>query len=101
MDDLYKQNNNRVHWVLFNIPATVTHLDKNTSLPDNAISAHNSWSKTGYKGPCSLRGIHPYIFTLYALDTRLTVNSNSNKSDILNAMQNHVLDTATLIGLYE
>ena len=89
-----------VHWLLFNIPATVNHLDKATQLPAGAISGKNSWGTAGYRGPCPPSGTHHYRFTLYALDTRLTVNSSVNKQDIINAMQNHILERAELIGLY-
>jgi len=90
-----------VHWLLFNIPATMTHLDEATQTPAGAISGKNSWDKQGYGGPCPPSGTHRYFFKLYALDSKLTVNSSVNKQDILNAMQNHILESSELIGLYK
>ena len=90
-----------VHWLLFNIPATLTHLDEATKTPVGAISGKNSWNQEGYGGPCPPSGTHRYFFKLYALDSKLTINSNVNKQDILNAMQNHIMDTSELIGLYK
>ena len=90
-----------VHWLLFNIPAILTHLDEATQTPAGAISGKNSWHQQGYGGPCPPSGTHHYIFKLYALDSKLTVNSSVNKQDILNAMQNHILDSSELIGLYK
>lgn len=90
-----------VHWLLFNIPATLTRLDEATKTPAGAISGKNSWDQQGYGGPCPPSGTHRYFFKLYALDSKLTVNSSVNKQDILNAMQNHILDSSELIGLYK
>ncbi len=90
-----------VHWLLFNIPATLTHLDEATQIPAGAISGKNSWDQQGYGGPCPPSGTHRYFFKLYALDSKLTVNSSVNKQDLLNAMQNHILDSSELIGLYK
>ena len=90
-----------VHWLLFNVPATLNHLDEATQTPASAISGKNSWDQQGYGGPCPPSGTHRYFFKLYALDSKLTVNSSVNKQDILNAMQNHILDSSELIGLYK
>lgn len=89
-----------VHWLLFNLPATKTNLYAGEPLPKDAISGKNSWNQSGYSGPCPPSGIHHYIFTLYALNARLTVNSNVNASDIMNAMQDKILAKTELIGLY-
>lgn len=90
-----------VHWLLFNIPATLTQLDEATEVPTSAISGKNSWGAQGYRGPCPPNGTHRYYFKLYALDSRLTVNSSVNKDDILNAMEGHILESSELIGLYK
>ncbi|KTD21953.1 Phosphatidylethanolamine-binding protein [Legionella lansingensis] len=88
-----------VHWVLFNIPADVKQLN-GSGLPAGAESGKNSWGKVGYGGPCPPSGTHRYFFKLYALDTVLTLTSSANKQDVLKAMQNHVLESSELIGLY-
>ena len=64
------------HWVLFNIPKTVTTLAENiTSLPVGAQTGKNSWDKTQYSGPCPPKGSsHRYVFSLYALDTVLELS---------------------------
>ena len=90
-----------VHWLLFNIPGTLTHLDEATQTPAGAISGKNSWDQQGYGGPCPPSGTNRYFFKLYALNSKLTVNSSVNKQDILNAMENHILDSSELIGLYK
>ena len=35
-----------------------------------------------------------------ALDSLLVLSASANKQDVLNAMQNHILDSSQLIGLY-
>ena len=101
VDDPDAPNGTWVHWVLFNIPATCNHLDEATETPPGAISGMNSWELKGYGGPCPPSGTHRYFFKLSALDVRLTVNSNATKSDILNAMEHHILDHSELVGLYK
>ncbi len=101
MDDPDAPNGTWDHWLLFNIPATLNRLDEATDLPAGAISGKNSWGNTGYGGPCPPSGTHRYIFTLYALDTQLTLHSGVNKQHLLGAMEGHVLASSELIGLYK
>lgn len=89
-----------VHWVLFNIPADVWTLSESTETPVGAVSGQNDWDQPGYRGPCPPSGTHHYFFKLYALDTVLNLNSDANRHDVLNAMQNHVLETSELMGIY-
>ena len=101
VDDPDAPNGTWVHWVLFNIPAKYNHLDEATETPTGAISGKNSWDLKGYGGPCPPSGTHRYFFKLYALDVLLTVNSSATKSDILNAMEGHILDSSELVGFYK
>lgn len=90
-----------VHWLVFNIPATLTQLTAGATLPEEALTGFNSWNKKSYRGPCPPSGIHHYYFQLYALDTRLTVNSSVSKADIINAMQHHILAQSILVGVFQ
>ncbi len=58
----------------------------------------------GYDGPCPPWNdtiVHHYVFTLYALDvTRCPVEGHFKGPDVIQAMQGHVLGTASLTGLY-
>jgi Raf kinase inhibitor-like YbhB/YbcL family protein len=92
-----------VHWVLFNIPASVRELPAaiaHTDLPSGAQEGVNDWKRTGYGGPCPPIGRHRYFFKLYALDTELTFQERT-KSDLEQAMRGHILDQAELIGTYQ
>jgi Raf kinase inhibitor-like YbhB/YbcL family protein len=65
------------HWIVYNIPATTTKLEKgagiekNTALPSGAVQATTSFGSASYGGPCPPTGEKPhrYVFTLYALGT--------------------------------
>ena len=101
MDDPDAPNGTWVHWVLFNIPANITHLDTATEMPAGASSGSNSYEQTGYRGPCPPTGTHRYFFKLYALDKKLNINSRVTKEEVINAMQDNILDSGELIGLYQ
>ena len=46
-------------------------------------------------------GVHRYYFRLYALNTRLTVESGLTKKAILNEMGRHILGEGQLMGTYQ
>jgi hypothetical protein len=89
---------------LFNVPpkagALREHVAAKRELPDGSRQGTNDFGKIGYGGPCPPSGTHRYRFTLYALDTELTVPSSSTKKDVETAMKGHVLETAELVGAY-
>ncbi|WP_207384170.1 YbhB/YbcL family Raf kinase inhibitor-like protein [Legionella nagasakiensis] len=100
MDDPDAPGGTWDHWVLFNIPAGKLELPANAEVPDGATAGINSWGNTKYQGPCPPSGTHRYYFKLYALDTILTLNSDANKQDVINAMRGHILTEDILMGLY-
>lgn len=94
-----------VHWVIFNLPAGTTNLPEGVpddpQLRDGSAQGRNSWGRVGYNGPSPPRGKpHRYVFTLYALDASLALDSHANKKDLVAAMSGHVLAEGQLIGLY-
>jgi Raf kinase inhibitor-like YbhB/YbcL family protein len=83
-----------VHWVLYNIPASIRALPEGIApedLPDGTLSGVNDWKKTGYGGPCPPIGTHRYFFKLYALDTVLPDLKKPSKSALKDAMEGHIL----------
>lgn len=95
-----------VHWVLYDVPATV-------GLPESvakveapkdlggAVQGRNDFRRVGYGGPCPPPGpAHRYFFKLYALDTKLGLKAGASKVDVERAMGGHVLATAQLVGKY-
>ena len=95
-----------VHWVLYNLPATVSDLPENIAKVESldlggARQGRNDFRRPGYGGPCPPPGpAHRYFFRLYALDAPLTLKAGAQKKDLEAAMQGHVLGTAQLVGSY-
>lgn len=63
------------HWVVFNIPAKVTHLHQGFKADEASIKglvqSRTDFGKPGYGGPCPPPGApHHYIFTVYALKVK-------------------------------
>jgi len=93
-----------VHWLLYNIPATATGLAEDEArhgVPAGTLPGLNDWQRTGYGGPCPPIGRHRYFHKLYALDTVLPDLGRPTKSQLLGAMQKHVLAEAQLVGTYQ
>lgn len=92
------------HWILYNIPATVTGLPENCPAvaegPDGSRSGRNSWGRLGYGGPCPPSGTHRYFFRLYALRDTLDLPPGADSGRVRAAMAGKVLAEATLFGTY-
>lgn len=101
MDDPDAPNGTWDHWVLLNIPATVTQLSAGEQIPSGTISGKNSWGTSGYRGPCPPSGIHHYHFKLYALDSLINIDGVPNKNEVIAAMEGHIIANVELIGLYQ
>jgi Raf kinase inhibitor-like YbhB/YbcL family protein len=84
------------HWIVWNIPPTGK-IEENT-VP--GTEGTNTAREHSYGGPCPPYGTHRYFFKVYALDTKLTLNSDSKKKDVEKAMESHILAKGELVGLY-
>jgi len=101
MDDPDAPMGTWVHWVIYNIPGTLTSLEEKKGAADiKAIDGLNSWYEKEYNGPCPPGGTHQYIFKLYALDKTLTPKERMDKDELLEAMKGHILGETTLTGLF-
>lgn len=102
MDDPDAPVNTWTHWVLYNLPPDMSGLSEDIKkFPPGTMHGRNSWSKTGYGGPCPPSNEHGYVFTLYALDTTLSFSRPPDSITLQNAMKEHILDKAILIGKYK
>lgn len=91
-----------VHWVLHDIPPTASGIPEGGKpLPAGTRDGLNDWKRAGYGGPCPPIGRHRYFFRLYALDAALPALNRPTKAQLEEAMRQHVLAQAELMGTYQ
>ena len=116
------------HWVLVNIPANIHSIEAgahSSSITPKGkaastspvglagINDYTAWfngdaemggNYFGYDGPCPPWNDeikHHYVFTVYALNiASLPLTGAFTGSDALNAMKSHILDQASITGIY-
>jgi Raf kinase inhibitor-like YbhB/YbcL family protein len=92
------------HWVLYNIPAGIAHLEpdvpKREQVFGTGTQGKNDSGKTGYMGPCPPSGTHRYFLRLYALDEVLKLPSSLTREGLERAMAGHILEQTELMGTY-
>lgn len=110
------------HWVLANIPATITRLPEgaegvgvrkpgkgaaSTPNGDRGVNDYTAFfgaTYAGYDGPCppwNDERLHHYHFQVFALDVeKLTLRQNFNAVDLANAMRGHILAQGHLTATY-
>ena len=87
------------HWVFWNLSATTTSISAGETL--TAVLGNNVANIAGYIGPCPPVGqTHEYHFTLFALDTNINLVQGSTKAQLTSAIQNNIIEQATLIGQF-
>jgi Raf kinase inhibitor-like YbhB/YbcL family protein len=104
------------HWVVANIPATVTELPLDAGgsaaaaagagakMPAGALQVRNDVGTRGYVGPCPPQGDHPhrYIFTVFAVGLdQLPINEDTSAAVVGFQLHFNTLAKATLMGLYK
>jgi Raf kinase inhibitor-like YbhB/YbcL family protein len=88
-----------VHWVLFDVPASVSAIQEG-ALPPGAREGKNSWGRSGYGGPCPPSGTHRYFFRLYAVDRALGLAAGITAAELARTLDGHVLAEAVWMGRY-
>jgi Raf kinase inhibitor-like YbhB/YbcL family protein len=95
--DVPPPNGPVVHWLIYNIPATVTSLAPGQpqvdALPIGAMQGVNAQRSLGYIGSCPPPGAapHHYVFQLFAMDAPVTVKAQPTIVDFQPALQGHVI----------
>jgi len=90
------------HWVMFNIPANTKSLPQDAKkLPAGTMKGRNSMKTNDYVPACPPTGDHHYVFTLYALDTKLDLPEGATKEQVLDKLSGHILEQATITGMYQ
>ena len=87
------------HWVVWNIPPGCKGFEEN-QLPEEAHQGLTDWNQNVWGGPMPPSGTHRYIFYLYALDGYFNLPKTTNKSLLEKAIDGHILETATLTGVF-
>jgi Raf kinase inhibitor-like YbhB/YbcL family protein len=94
-----------VHWVVYDLPASLTSLTENvatvTELTGGGKQGTTDFKKIGYGGPCPPSGTHRYYFKLYALDTDTALKPGATKDQLLKAMEAHIVAQGQLMGRYK
>lgn len=97
-----------VHWVVYNIPASMNGIDEGLPKghhPDTQVDfvqGRNDFGKVGYNGPAPPPGkVHHYHFRLMALDKKLDLPANADKGDLRQAVRGHVIAETELVGTYQ
>ncbi len=93
------------HWILYNIPPSITSLPEGIDVSTiGAIPGRNSWPSDNlrYRGPCPPPGKpHRYFFKLYAVDIPTNFEKGLTKQELLKKIKNHILGEAEFFGLYK
>lgn len=98
------------HWVLFDIPASVTELPAGAGsgsfegLPAGAVQVRNDYGSRDFGGaaPPPGDGSHRYVFTVYAVDEeKLGPDADASPAAVGFHLRFHALARAQLVGKYE
>lgn len=93
------------HWVIWNVP--VADVVPAAVPPGECVASlggavqGRAYGRHRYKGPKPpFRSEHVYTFTVYAIDCLVDVPPSGRRADVLQAIEGHVLQTATLSGTF-
>jgi Raf kinase inhibitor-like YbhB/YbcL family protein len=89
------------HWVIYGIPAGATGIQEGGG--SKFTEGPNGIGKPGYMGPMPPEGHgpHHYFFWVYALDKALGLKPGLDRDALLDAIEDHVIEQARLVGVYQ
>jgi len=97
------------HWIIFNIPPSVTMLPAGAGKPDSAAAPQGSlqsrtdFGQPGFGGPCPPQGDKPhrYIFTVFALKVdQLPLKPDASSAMVGYYLNQNAIGKASFTGLY-
>jgi len=88
-----------VHWVVWNINPKTSDITE-SSIPKDAVEGTTDFGEIGYGGPAPPDKRHAYVFKMYALNSKLSLQKGSNKKQVEDAMRDHILAQTSLLGTF-
>ncbi|MEO0796939.1 MAG: YbhB/YbcL family Raf kinase inhibitor-like protein [Verrucomicrobiota bacterium] len=103
-DRLGSQGEAVVHWVIYNIPVRDSHIAEGAYVVFNgstreAQTGLNSWAKAAWTGPDAAKGSGELRIRLFALDRKLTFQTQPDAVALFEAMDGYVLDVAEIVAV--
>lgn len=103
------ENSPFVHWLIYNIPAGVTKIEKavppapQVPRPKDALQGENDRGNIGYFGPKPPPEdpAHHYHFQVFAVDKRLNISFGASREELLDALKGHVLASGKITATYD
>lgn len=97
------------HWVVFNIPSSITSVPadfggKNKMAVPLAVQSRTDYGNTGFGGACPPKGdkAHRYVFTIYALSVdKLELDDTASPALVGFMLGANALSKATLVSYYQ
>lgn len=98
-----------VHWLLWNVPASVETIPESVAaeerppFADGARQGTNSAGEIGYMGPCPPTGDgpHSYRYRLSAVASTLELAAGADQNGLEAALEGDLIDSVTLTGTFE
>ena len=97
------RQNGWYHWLVINIPNSVTSIKKNGKI-DGSLETVTDFGAPGFGGACPPvgHGVHRYNFTVYALDIeKLNLQQDAKPKTVEDEIMKHVIAKSTITGLFE
>ena len=89
-----------VHWVLYNIPGSVTSLPEGNKDYTKGV---NDMNNKGYNGPNPPEGhgVHHYFWWLLALNKELNLGEGLTQWQLLEHIEPYLIGMNRIVGIYE
>ncbi len=98
------------HWLLFDIPSSISKIPSNAGnptvnlAPNGSIQSRTDYGSHGYGGPCPPpgNGLHKYTVTVYALKTeKLGLDKDANAAIVGYNIYSNTIGKASLVFYYQ
>ena len=90
--------NDITHWVVWNIPATMTALAEGGPVPAGALQLSMRGPQYMGSAPPAGHPFHHYIFQIFALNATLDVAAGATRADVERAMEGKILARGAYVG---